>query len=125
MKTTKIFEVVAGTHYEGQKAYKQGERFESTADMTTIFPGKFRCVGTVEAPKAVESGSSDGSAVESPLGEDVTSDFPDAEKAKLLVFKKGKQYSVAKAKKPTVALQEGTLKLKEVEPFIASLTEAE
>lgn len=121
MKTVKIFEVIAGTHYEGSKAYKQGERFESTADMTSVFQGKFRLVGTVEASKPAESASSNDSAEESALGEDVTSDFPSAEEAKLLVFKTGKQYSVARSKKPTVALNESPLKLKEVEPFIASL----
>lgn len=59
----------------------------------------------------------------SPLGEDVTEDFPTAAAADMRVFKKGTEYFVTESDEPDVAKNPEPLKRQGVAKFIASYLE--
>lgn len=73
-----------------------------------------------DIPSEEDSGEEEGGKVESPLGEDVTEDFEDAEAANMKVFKEGKTYHVAHKDdvETKISKKAGFKKKSEVEKFI-------
>ena len=111
-----------GSHNEEGKNYEAGSIVESKKDLVKIFPFKFEKVEPIpsepKADKPLESPKSkvenvgesiDFSKIKSKLGENVTSDYPTAQNAYVIVLKKGIKYVVADPDMPDRALNDKPL----------------
>lgn len=134
-----LFKVLRGSHYQGKKIYKKGETVESFRDLVAVFgkkkferdyPAEQRTVSVARAkpniPLPVDDVEEeveeieDDDKVEEPLsihGENVTSEFPTAEKVDMIIFVKANWYSVID-KRDNKVLNKKKLRRKEVEPFL-------
>ncbi len=138
----------SGSHFEGDKEYKAGDNVPSHHNLHEKFENKFEPgVDIVTAPAAPaapaapvvtdeeKARSADAARAkkeadekkkteeESPLGENVTEDFPKVKGGGFTVFKKGKDYSVSEDDGKT-AINPEPLKKATVEDFIACFAEA-
>jgi len=145
------YKVKGGKHRIGKTVYTAGQTFESTDELSRMFPFKFKLVespgvGDVVATqpdiplpktkitKIPEEGASPIPEEETPKiidektppipdpatnvhGEDVSSEFPDAAKADLVVYKKGAWYVVVDADDGEV-MTEKKLRKPQVKPFL-------
>jgi len=127
-----LFKVLRGTHYRDGKVYRKGDTIETSLDLVAMF-GKARFERNFEAeqrtgsvvvnkpdiPPPVDEAETqfDGSDDSIDYGEDVTSEFPTAEKIEVLVFEKLKWYTVVD-KADGEVLNEKKLRRKDVEPFL-------
>jgi len=85
----------AAEHVEGGVVYKAGDVIESALPLDELFVGKF-----VRLEEKAYVQNDPVEVVASPLGEDVTQDFPEAAKAGLRVFQRGRWYSLADSDAP-------------------------
>ena len=129
-----LFKVKKGTHYgRGGKVYKKGDSVESSRDLASVFSKeKFERdyaaeqkvgVAVVDKPNIplpvaeVKESKEDDVKEFGEYGEDVTSEFPTADKVEVMVFGKSKWYTVVD-KADGEVLNEKKLRRKEVEPFL-------
>lgn len=136
------FRLNGADHQQGGRVYTRGEIIESKADLVAMFGKKFERVHEEPtapvvvpaalpplAPQAAIDAATDAGAagiaappagaVPSPLGDDVTAEFANAADKGLLVFKKGKNFLVAKATAPAEAICDEPLNKTEAKAFIA------
>lgn len=110
------YRVKAGFHVEDGKEYGPGEIVSSKKDLCSIFANKFERVVSAAPEPQEEEETKEKETKE--FGNNVTSEFEEAEEKKVLVFRKGRAYTVVDEAEPTLPLHEGTLKKAEVEEFI-------
>jgi len=100
----------------------EGHVFETENDLCEMFPNKFErvVVGEDIAPPSpsAQRRAAKPTAKASPLGDDVTKDFPTAVKNDFRVFAKGKAFSVAEPDEVGTAINPDPLEKGKVEKFI-------
>lgn len=142
MQATMNFKLLGGQHVDANgKLYKRGDVVPAHSDLAGTFPGKFERLGVVSLSGSAQPSKLMATAIakenqpvsepvvaelEKPkkdFGEDVTKLFPAAQEAALLVFRKGRDYSVVDPDEAGLAMNDKPLKRGGVKGFIAQFIE--
>ena len=116
----KRYKVLAGYHYDDNgDEYKKDDIIESAQELDKLFRNKFECLGDVHLPKIQPEDNSDEKEPS-----DVTSNYPKAKEAGLVVVSKGGNwFDVFDEDDLETPLNEKSLRPKGVDDFLAHYTE--
>lgn len=96
---------------------EQAQELKSHKGLDPDAPRAKRLQGRAAA-MAAEDEDEDDEPVESDLGEDVTTDFPEAKKAEMKVFRDGKKFNISEASDPETAINKKPMTKTEATKFL-------
>jgi hypothetical protein len=96
----------------------QAQELKTRRGIDPESPRAKRNLGRAVAMEEDAEEEADDEPVESDLGDDVTSDFADAKKAEMKVFKDGKQYFVADSADPSKSLEKKGMTKAEMKAYL-------